>query len=214
PEDEVVATLGIITSIGAFSALFFDPIFGRLSDRTTSRFGRRRPWLIIGGTGLLLALGLIAIAPNALILGIGWVLAQMLGNAAVSAHTATVADQLTPRQRGKVSGAIGVVQQAAFLIAAYVAELLGHSMLLLFLIPGVFGLVLLIVFAFVLPDRQLPHRPPAQGLRTLLTTFWVNPVKNPDFGFAWWSRFLLVLANFMFVTYRLLWIQHEFGMPA
>ena len=87
---DVVATLGIITSLGAFSSLFFDPIFGRLSDRTTSRFGRRRPWMIIGAVGLLLALGLIGAAPNVVVVGIGWVLAQMIGNAAIGAHTATL----------------------------------------------------------------------------------------------------------------------------
>lgn len=210
---DVVATLGIITSLGAFSALFFDPIFGRLSDRTTSRFGRRRPWMIIGAVGLLLALGLIGAAPNVVVVGIGWVLAQMIGNAAVGAHTATLADQLTPLQRGKVSGATGVAQQAAFLGAAYAAQLLNSNMLLLFLVPGILGLLLIALYAAVLPDERLPRKPEGRlGLLMLLTTFWVNPLKNPDFGLAWWSRFLLVLANFMFVTYRLLWIQHEFGL--
>lgn len=212
PED-VITTLGIITSLGAFSALFFDPIFGRLSDRTTSRFGRRRPWMIGGAVGLMVALGLIGLAPNIVLVGLGWVVAQMVGNAAVGAHTATIADQLTPRQRGKVSGAIGVAQQAAFLLGAYLAQFLSENILLLFLIPGILGVVLMVLFAVVLPDQPLPSKPQGRlSLIMLLTTFWVNPLKNPDFGFAWWSRFLLVLANFMFVTYRLLWIQHEFGL--
>ncbi len=211
--DQVVGTLGLITSLGAFSALFFDPVFGRLSDRTTSRFGRRRPWLLIGSGGLIGALVLIALAPNPAVVGIGWVLGQMLANAAVSAHTASIADQLPTVQRGKVSGAIGVAQQAATLGAAYAAQFLGSQMLLLFLVPGIVGLVLVGLYALVLPDRQLPRRPRGEGgFRLAVKTFWVNPAKHPDFALTWASRFLLVLANFMFTTFRLLWIQHEFGL--
>ncbi|WP_254628352.1 MFS transporter [Plantibacter sp. MCCC 1A11337] len=211
--DAIVGTLGLVTSLGALSALLFDPIFGRLSDRTTSRFGRRRPWMLIGAAGLIVALAIIALAPNAGVVALGWVLGQMLANAAVSAHTATLADQLPSRQRGKVSGMIGIAQQAAALGAAYAAQFLGTQLLLLFLVPGVIGFILVAVYALVLPDQQLPKRPRSEGgFLTVLKTFWVNPLEHPDFALAWGSRFLLVLANFMFITFRLLWIQNEFGL--
>lgn len=213
PAESVVGTLGLITSAGAFTALFFDPVFGRISDRTTSRYGRRRPWMVVGSVGLVGALVVIALAPNAVVVGVGWVLGQMLGNAAVAAHTATLADQLPTQQRGRVSGAIGIAQQAAVLGAAYAAQFLGEQMLLLFLVPGVVGMLLVLAYALVLQDPPLPARPPRQpGFLLMLKTFWVNPIQQPDFGFAWLSRFLVVLANWMFVTFRLLWIQHEFEL--
>ncbi|WP_222131459.1 MFS transporter [Pseudonocardia sp. C8] len=214
PQTEVVPTLGLTTSLGAFAALFFDPVFGRISDRTMSRFGRRRPWLVIGMTGLLAALLIMALAPSAIVLAIGWVLGQIAANAAVAAHTASIADQLPPFQRGKVSGAIGVAQQASSLGAAYAAQLFSQQMLLLFLVPGFIGFVLVFLYTLVLPDQPRQSPPPSSGdLAMVLKTFWVNPIKNPDFGLAWWSRFLVVLANFMFTTFRLLWIQHEMGLP-
>ena len=40
--------LGLVTGSGAFVSLLIHPIVGRLSDRTRSRFGRRRPW-VLGG---------------------------------------------------------------------------------------------------------------------------------------------------------------------
>lgn len=43
PEDDQVTSLGIITTTGSVAAMLANPFFGRLSDRTTSRFGRRRP---------------------------------------------------------------------------------------------------------------------------------------------------------------------------
>lgn len=213
PGPDVAATLGTVISMGAFAALLFDPVFGRLSDRTVGRFGRRRPWLVAGALGLLACLAVIATAPNAVVLGIGWFFAQALGNAAVAAHTATLADQVPQWQRGKVSGMIGIASQAASLGAAYSASLFGQNMLLLFLVPGVLALVLVLVFAFVLPDRPMERRPASEGgLRTALKTFWVNPRKNPDFAFAWVSRFLVVLAMFMFVTFRLLYLQQDLGL--
>jgi MFS family permease len=209
----VAGTLGAVISTGAFAALLFDPIFGRLSDRTVGRFGRRRPWLVFGALGLLASLAVIAAAPNVTMLGMGWFFAQSLGNAAVAAHTATLADQVPQWQRGKVSGMIGIAQQAAGLGAAYSASFLGQNMLLLFLVPGVIGLVLVLVFAFVLPDQPIGPKPHVEGaLSTALKTFWVNPFKHPDFAFAWVSRFLVVLAMFMFVTFRLLYLQQDLNL--
>ena len=50
-----------LTSIGmvfflarAWDALI-DPLFGMLSDRTPGRFGRRKPWMLIGAPGLIVA---------------------------------------------------------------------------------------------------------------------------------------------------------------
>jgi MFS family permease len=49
-------------------------------------------------------------------------------------------------------------------------------------------------------------------LREWVTTFWLDPRKYPDFAFAWWSRFLITLATFMFTTFRLFYVQDELGL--
>ncbi|ETJ05655.1 MAG: Major facilitator transporter, partial [Actinomyces urogenitalis DORA_12] len=45
------ATLSLVTGLGALVSTLGNPVFGALSDRTTSRFGRRLPW-IAGGLAL------------------------------------------------------------------------------------------------------------------------------------------------------------------
>ncbi|WP_343527055.1 MFS transporter [Sphingomonas sp.] len=50
-----LATIGFIFFLGRFWDVAADPIVGTLSDRTRSRFGRRRPWIAAGG--LLFGIG-------------------------------------------------------------------------------------------------------------------------------------------------------------
>lgn len=50
--------MALILTIYAFIDALDNPVYGFLSDRTRSRWGRRRPWLVIGTP--LLVLGLIA----------------------------------------------------------------------------------------------------------------------------------------------------------
>jgi MFS family permease len=69
------------------------------------------------------------------------------------------------------------------------------------------------LFAFVLPDQHLKVKPPKMTGGEWIGTLWLNPVKYPDFAFAWWSRFLITLATFMFTTFRLFYMQDKLGLP-
>src|SRR3954468_13688542 len=51
--------LSVVVGVGSVFSLIAFPALGRLSDRTTGRFGRRRPFLLLGA--LLFALGAIGI---------------------------------------------------------------------------------------------------------------------------------------------------------
>src|SRR5689334_4694310 len=55
-----VAVLGWVTGIGAAVAMISNPVSGALSDRTTSRFGRRHPWTVCGALAGAAALALLA----------------------------------------------------------------------------------------------------------------------------------------------------------
>ena len=43
--DGKATSYSMAAGIGTLTALIANPLFGRLSDRTRSRFGRRRPWI-------------------------------------------------------------------------------------------------------------------------------------------------------------------------
>jgi len=70
PANKVV-NLGIVASISVLLALIGNPLAGALSDRTTSRFGRRRPWIFIGAIVSALALMIMMSAQAFIMILIG-----------------------------------------------------------------------------------------------------------------------------------------------
>ena len=68
--------LSIVMGAGAVAALIANPIVGALSDRTTSRWGRRHPWTVIGAVIGAIGLAVLAVAPDLGVMMLGWFLAQ------------------------------------------------------------------------------------------------------------------------------------------
>ena len=48
--EQAPSSLALVTGVGALLAMVGNPFFGKLSDRTTSSLGMRRPWMVIGLT--------------------------------------------------------------------------------------------------------------------------------------------------------------------
>ncbi|MCD5341052.1 MFS transporter [Arthrobacter sp. AK04] len=215
-EDPTARTsiVGSVLGIGALAAVIGNAVFGRLSDRTTSRFGRRRPWLIGGTLVMAAALLVISQATTPEMLMIGWFVAQLGANAAISPFVATLADQLPEKQYASVSATIGVMQNVGILAATWFASLFATDMLLLFMAPAAVGVVGMVIYVMVLPDPVLTVRPAKLTAKELIQSFWVNPVKHSDYGFAWWSRFLIFLSSFMFTSFRLPFIVDRLHLEA
>ena len=58
------SSLGLVTGVASALAIVANPFFGKLSDRTSSRLGMRRPWMIIGLFGGSLGISTVALAPT------------------------------------------------------------------------------------------------------------------------------------------------------
>lgn len=210
--DNPAALIGAVLPVGALGALFANPLAGALSDRTRTRWGRRRPWMLAGVTLFLVALVWIAYAPDQLQLTFAWLLAQVAANATLANLTASFADNVPQFQRGKSSSIIALAQNIAILAGTYLSVFFVANLPVLFIAPGVLAVVLILVYCFVARDDLPTYRLKKFTWINLISSFWTNPIKNPDFGFAWWSRFLIIFATFMFTTYRLLYMQDHLGI--
>jgi MFS family permease len=202
-----VAALGWVTGIGAVVAMISNPVAGALSDRTTSRFGRRRPWIVCGA--LAGAAALVLLAGQRTIVGVifGWCLAQAGLNAMQASLAAGVPDHVPVQQRGAVSGWIGLPQTLGVLLAVVLVTMVitgngGYALL------GALVVVCALPFALATPDPRLPRtgRPPLRW-RAFARSFWLSPRRYPDFAWAWMTRFAVNLGNAMTLLYLLYFLR-------
>jgi len=212
PRAEQTSAVGVIAGFGALFAVIGNVVCGRLSDRTTSRFGRRRPWIVAGTVVMTLAFVVMALGQTVPVITAGWCLAQLGANATLAPFIATISDQVPKFQRGSVSALLGIAQNVGILGGTYLAQLFKDQLVVLFVVPSIFAIGAMLLFAIILPDQHLTIRPPKMTAEEWISTLWVNPVKHPDFALAWLSRFLITLATFMFTTFRLFYLRDELGL--
>jgi MFS family permease len=132
-------SLAVVTGTGALLAMAGNPFFGKLSDRTSSRLGMRRPWMVIGLVGGSLGILMVALAPNIPVVLVGWCIAQLLFNALLAALAAVLPDQVPAAQRGLVSGFLGICVPIASVSGTFLVQLFTGNRLAMFLAPCAIG---------------------------------------------------------------------------
>jgi MFS family permease len=211
-------SLGLVMGVGAFFAFVANPIAGALSDRTVSKLGMRRPWLIWGIAGGAAGLAAIALANQLWLVVVGWAVAQGCCNATQAALQAILPDQVPERVRAKVSGWLGTAQNVAPLVGIGLAAAFSKAGLpisWMVIVPAAIGVAGILALAAVLKDRHLdPKDRPPFHLWPFVKSFWVFSRANADFTWAWLGRFFIFLAFASYNTYQLYYLQARFGWEA
>ena len=168
--------------------------------------------MITGLVGGSLGILIVALAPSIPVVLAGWCVAQLFFNALLAAMVAVMPDQVPSVQRGLVSGVLGVCTPVGSVCGTFVVKLFTGNMLAMFLGPCAVGGFFILLFAVSLKDRRLARaEKPAWSLREFASTFYVNPRKNPDFAWAFASRFMFVLAYAFLVTYQAYYLLDKIG---
>lgn len=206
------AALAVVLGAGAAFSLVANPLFGAVSDRTTSRFGRRTPW-IAGGFGLgAVAIVGLGVAPTIPLVVVGWCAVQTLLNASYAGLSATVPDQVPAGQRGTAAGYLGLALIVGVGAGTGLA-VLGGSTTVGYLACAAFMLVCVTPFLLTSRDAVLtPAARPSWRWGTFLSGFWIDPRRYPDFGWAWLTRFLINLGNSISLLYLFFYLKDEVGV--
>lgn len=211
--DKVVA-FGIISGIAGVFALVAYPLTGALSDRTTSRFGRRRPWILGGAIAFAAALVLLGLQDSLVGIGIFWSLAIIGFCVLTAALTAVISDQVPVEQRGFVSGwisapqAIGTILGVLLVVVLLLSQVVGYTLVAILLV------MLVLPFVLRIPDAVLPvsDRAPLR-LGGLVSGFWISPRQFPDFGWTLASRILVNFGNAFGTSLLLYFLQDGLRVP-
>jgi Na+/melibiose symporter-like transporter len=198
-------TLGTVLLIGAFVSMIVAPLFGALSDRITTRWGRRRPWIVLGT--LMNVVGIFGLIyfprPNDMsslplfIVAFMWV--EFWNNVATAPFSALIPDIVPPDQRGSASGWYGLMSMLGNFaggLSALIFTRNGETDLVAIyyfiaaaLVFGMLGTVLFVKEPVV--TRKLPPFQWGEFLRGL-----IEPLRDHDFRWVFWTRFLMVMGTF------------------
>jgi MFS family permease len=197
--DDKTTVLGIVTGVGALVAVVTGPIAGALSDATTARTGRRHTWIAAGA--LLGCAGLALLSGQRTLIGLtlAWCVAQAGLNVMQAGLTAVVPDRTPVRQRGLVSGWVGLTQSIGVVAGVLVVTVLVGGTVAGYLAIGAVVLLTAAPFVLFTPD------PPVTVGAPFRFVSW--PRGNPDFAWAFATRFLVQLGNAMATLYLLYFLR-------
>jgi MFS family permease len=211
PWQDSVLAFGVISGIAGVCAIVAYPLTGALSDRTTSRFGRRKPWIAAGAVIFAAALLVLGFQSELVGIGVCWSLAIIGFCVMTAALTATISDQVPVGQRGVASAfisapqAVGIILGIVLVTFVFVGDVAGYAALAILL------LVLVVPFLLLAPDAALPReqRPPFT-LAALVEGMWISPRKHPDFAWTLSGRVLVNVGNALGTGLLLYFL--EFGL--
>jgi maltose/moltooligosaccharide transporter len=162
--------------------VFIQPWVGERSDRTWNRFGRRKPWILLGAPIALVGFILIPFAQTALAIA-AFILITNLGMALFrSPAVAWLGDLYEPDDRSKANGVInlmgGIGGLLAFFGGGYLFEALGRAA------PFFGGAVMMAAAATVAvalvkePPQILSQLPDTKGVLANLKSVGRNPNRS------------------------------------
>ncbi len=186
-----------IFGLGSIVALLVPLIAGALSDRSTSRYGRRRPFMVFGIAINLVGLAIMGYAVSQLSLVfyiLGYLVVQFGNNMAGAAYAGIIPDMVPTDQHGEASGYMATMTQAGMILGAFGSGILlgkGGSTLA-YLIIGCILVAFVALTAFTVHEKPLETKPPPLTLAEFVRGL-IEPLKSPDFFWVLVTRALVTL---------------------
>ncbi len=126
-----LAAVGLVLMLARFSDVITDPLIGRFSDRTRTRFGRRRPWIAVGVPLMILSAYMLFVPTEPVSLGylLLWIAAIYLGFTLIGIPYAAWGAELSQdyHERSRVTGAREIFLLSG-LVLAISAPIIGVSL--------------------------------------------------------------------------------------
>lgn len=223
--------VGLLLGLSAIAAIVIPLIAGALSDRCASKYGRRRPYMVVGS--LLNVVGLLCMGiaiqispaipraagaqnvysvilsnPGFLLVFAGFLVVQCGNNIATGAYSGIIPDLIPEDQRGRASGYYALLSQIGTLLGIAAIGLLlgGQPEIAKYLLLSAVLLGVGAVTVFGIKENALEYAPPKIAWGSYIRSLWIDPRKYPDFAWVWLTRALVMLGFYSiqpFINYYL-----------
>ena len=164
--------LGVLEGVGSLMAVFWQPLAGAYSDRTHTRFGRRRPFIFAGTIGDVIFLIGIALSGTYWLVLIFYFLLQTASNTAQGPYQGLLPDVVPEDQRGTASGYYGLSNVIGLLAgtvgAGYILSHYGRTTAILSIC--LLLIVTMLPTVLLIPDRAESTRSPFKNAWQVVAT--------------------------------------------
>jgi len=216
PDESVqYTTLGIVQAAGVVIAVLVQPTVGSISDYTISRFGRRKPYILIGTTLDLLFLIGIATSNSILAIAALVVLLQFSSNFAQGPFQGYVPDMVPAPQVGLASGMVGLFTVLGVVFGSAMASLglaigdfRGPTILL-----GVVEFITMLSLFYRLDEGRVAKDREGRSWRTIAAETWGTDIlRERSFVYLVWSRFFILGGSAFLVALAVPYLERALGM--
>ena len=206
--------LGLLVSTGLVVAILVQPLMGAVSDRTTARWGRRKPFMLLGSLVSALFLLLMAAVSTYALLFAVVILLQISANSAHGPYQGIIPDLVPRNQRGRASGFFGLANQVGILLGALVAGQFldrGQPGSYLFVAAGVLVFVA-VVSALTIREEPLTEKPEFAGVLSEFRTRLAELRSRPGFAWILLSRLFFFMGLLAADQILLFFIEERLGL--
>lgn len=121
PETQKNTYLGLLTFAGLVIAMLIQPISGTVSDRWASRWGRRRPLILLGTVFDFVFLAVMGRAGGLAGVAIGYIGLQLSSNVAHGPLQGLLPDRIAPSRIGMASGVKNLMDMVGLVVGTLLA---------------------------------------------------------------------------------------------
>lgn len=200
--------LALVTATGAIASMIANPLWGMVSDRLRTRWGRRRPVAVAGTVVGVVGLLLLAAADTPATMALGWATVQVGLNGPMAALAAMMADRVPDAQRGMVGAWFGIAQTIGLVVGTAVAVVAGEG-------PAGYVAIAVAVPALGIAILLAHHEPrlAAPRERGAPRPSWRALRPTTDYAWVWTVRLLLNMVNALLLLYLYYYLSDAVGVP-
>jgi MFS family permease len=215
PDLEVGRTLFLISIPVGVISILVQPTVGSISDYTVSRWGRRKPYIVVGSLLDLVFLYGIATSNSVLMLGVFAALLSFSTNIARGPFQGYVPDLVSDKQVGLASAMVGLMQilgNVVGFLSVTIAVLLDRMELAILAVGIVELLTMAAVVLRVEPGRPPKDRAGRSWASVAAETWGTDVLRERSYLWLLTSRFFFLMGGAVLVNLLITYLKQTHGL--